>query len=266
MCSLREHMSVRQGRQPVAIASLVVLLLAISLFGSDAHARVLRVRPSDVAATRLYLLAMQKLSRIGGREAQRSEADIHSLITRVSTDCPNIMAGAPATKVVGDLRFQTLSQVSHADGEPTRAAEIEFARTVRRLHWSNRKLDYYVHGSAEEARANAELKTPDVCQEARAIVASDYKTAPAAMVRYEEELDAANSKVVITIIEPSKKSREASEDLPERILAMLHPYLRPGEKKLLPRRPSSAQIERAIKVFFGYVGELVTALGLPTER
>jgi hypothetical protein len=66
-------MSARQVRLPVPIALLVVLLLVVSPLGSDAHAAVSRVRPSDVAATRLYLLAMQQLSRISMRERQRTK-------------------------------------------------------------------------------------------------------------------------------------------------------------------------------------------------
>jgi hypothetical protein len=152
------------------------------------------------------------------------------LIARVSTECPNVLAGAPEAEVVGDLRFQALGQISHAVGEPAQAAEIAFATTVKRLHWSNRKLDYYVHGTAEEDQANAELKTPDICQEAQEIVASDYKTAPAAMVRYEKERNAANSKVVITIVEPSKKQPEGFDEPQEAIMAMLHSYLRPARR------------------------------------
>jgi hypothetical protein len=244
-----------------AAPSLTGTPIAVSLMSSRADAKVSSVRRSDVLATRLYVRAMQKLSQIARREAPKSEADIHGLIARVNSQCPNILAGAPDTKVVDDLRFQTLEQISKAGGEPTRAADIKFAKTADRLHWSDRKLDYYVHGSAEEEQANAELKTPDICEEARGIVASAYKTAPPIMVRFENEVRAANNKVTIDF-PPPNPSKEGSGDLHERIMALLRPYMLPSEKKLLPPKPTTEQTEQALKVFFGYAEELVKALGL----
>jgi len=216
-------------------------------------------------ATRLYLLAMRNLSRAEQREASKGEAGIHSLIAHVSSQCPNVLAGAPETKAVDNLRIQTLEQISHASIEPTRLAKIIFAKRVRLLHWSSRKLDYYVHGSAEEEQANAELKVPDICEEARGIVARGYTSAPPEMVRFEKEVEAANGKVTIDV-EPSKPSREGFGDLNERIMALLRPYERPSEKKLLPHKLTTSQVEQVLKVFFGYADELVTALGLSIEN
>ncbi|HEV7938299.1 MAG TPA: hypothetical protein VGP18_09785 [Solirubrobacteraceae bacterium] len=160
---------------------------------------------------------------------------------------------------MGELAFQSITQIAHASNEPVQQAEIAFAKTVKRLRWSNPKLDYYIHGSAEETRANAEIVMPDVCSEAQAIVANDYQTVPESMARFERQENAANSKVSI-VIRPHEKE---SSDLQQRILHMLEPYELPSEKGLLPRQPTSQQREEALKFFFGLADELTHALGFP---
>jgi hypothetical protein len=212
-----------------------------------------------VAATRSYLRAMHKLSQDNERHAAASQASVHALIAHVQSQCPNVMAGAPETKAVGDLAFQSIMQISHASDKPALAAEITFTKIVKRLRWSNPKLDYYVHGSAEETRANAEIVMPDMCSEAQSIVASDYQTVPENMARFQEQEKTANSKVSI-VIRPHEKE---SADLQQRILQMLKPYELPSEKSLLPRQPTPKQREEALKYFFGLADELTQALGLP---
>jgi hypothetical protein len=145
------------------------------------------------------------------------------------------------------------------------AATITFAKTVTRLHWSNRKLDYYIHGSAEEARANAEVNLPDICEEARAVVADGYTRTPPMMARFEKELQAANSKVVIAA-KMNKSPKEVSGDLPEMIMALLRPYERPNDKKLIPPKPTTAQVEKIRKTILGPAEELARTLGLPIEK
>jgi hypothetical protein len=237
---------------------LIALLLS-TLVAATASAAKPHVRPSDVAATRSYLLAMHKLSQDVDRHAAASQASVHALITHVQSQCPNVMAGASETKAVGDLAFQSIEQISHASDEPVLAAEIAFAKTVKQLRWSNPKLDYYIHGSAEETRANAEIVMPDMCSEAQAIVAGGYQTVPESMARFERQDNAANSKVAI-VIRPHEKE---SSELQQRILQMLEPYEFPSEKSLVPRRPTSQQREEALKFFFGLADELTQALGFP---
>jgi hypothetical protein len=237
---------------------LIALLLS-TLVAVPAGAAKIHVNPSDVAATRSYLRAMHQLSQDAGRHGPASKASVHALITHVRSQCPNVMAGAPETKAAADLAFQSITQIAHASDEPLHRAEIAFAKTVKRLRWSNRKLDYYIHGSAEETRANAEIVMPDVCSEAQAIVASGYQTVPESMARFERQENAANSKVSI-VIGPHEKE---SSGLQQRILQMLKPYELSSEKGLLPRQPTPQQREEALKFFFGLADELIHALGFP---
>ncbi len=81
------------------------------------------------------------------------------------------------------------------------------------------------------------------------------------MVRFENEVRKANSKIKIDS-PPNKPSKEGTGDLHERIMGLLRPYILPSEKKLLPPKPTTKQVQQALKVFFGYADELVTALGL----
>ena len=237
---------------------LLALLLS-TLIVVPASAAKVHVSPSDVAATRGYLRAMHKLSQDIDRHGAASEASVHALIAHVQSQCPNAMVGAPGTKAVGELAFQSITQISHASDKPVLAAEIAFAKTIKRLRWSNRKLDYYIHGSAEETRANAEIVMPDMCSEAQAIVASGYRTVPESMARFERQENAANSKVEI-VIRPHEKE---SSELQQRILQMLKPYELPSEKSWVPRQPTPRQREEALKFFFGLADELTQALGFP---
>lgn len=236
---------------------LTVVLILVP--GSVALAKSGRVGHSDIAATRMYLRDRHELAQTDSRDAQAAQAAVQALISHVRTGCPGVLAGAPETKVIGQLRWQTLIQVAHAWGEPSRNATILFAKQVKRLRWSNRKLTYYARGEAEEARANAELATPDICTEARAIAASGYQSTPAIMAEYERGENAANSKVTI-VVHPHEKGLGSLEEM---ILRMLKPYERLDEKALIPRRPTEKQLEQALESFFSKATEIITALGLP---
>jgi hypothetical protein len=220
------------------------------------------VRQSDIAATRAYLQAKHVLRQAEARSSSASQTAVHELVAHVEDQCPNVLAGVPATKAIGALEWQTLAQVSRASGLPTREAQIAFTKKVERLRWSNHKLTYYVRGSAEEARANVELVMPDICSEARAIAASGDQTVPPNMAQFERQENAANSKVTIVVHSHEK----ASGSLEEMILRMLKPYERPGEQALIPRRPTNKQFEEAIKDFFSHATEIIHALGLPNTE
>jgi hypothetical protein len=207
----------------------------------------------------MYLRDRHELARAEAHDVSAAQAAVQALIAHVRNGCPGVLAGAPETRVIGLLRFQTLTQVSHAEGEPSRNATVAFAEQVRRLRWSNHKLTYYARGEAEEARANAELATPDICAEARAIAAGGYQTIPAVTAEYERQENAANSKVTI-VVHPHEKG---SGSLEEMILQMLNPYERPDEKALIPPRPTEKQLKQALERFFSYATEIITALGLP---
>lgn len=213
---------------------------------------------SDVATTRAYLLDMQRLARSGHGHYKAELAAIHQLIAGVRNQCPKVLAGAPETNTIWDFRFQMLLQVAEAASRQHLHALMAFTRKVKKLHWRNRKLTYYVHGSAEEAEANAAIVPPSICSEAQAIVAGGYQKTPPRMARYQREITAANGKVTINV-EPHEKF---SGGLQERIQEMLKPYERPSEKRLVPKKPSPAQEDRAAAHLFAYVDELLEALGL----
>lgn len=241
---------------------MIVLLVFCSFAGADGvFAKPVRVTHGDIAATRTYLRAIRTLYAAGAREASASETTVRELIAHVRGQCPNVLVSAPETEIVGRLRLQSLSQIDHAEIRPIRQAEIAFEKTVAPLRWSNRKLTYYARGSAEEERANAELPIPDMCVEANAIVANGFHTVPAVMAEFERQDQAANSKVVINF----NPHENGSEDLQEMIMRMLKPYERPGEKALIPHKPTGRQEELAVKSFLSSAKELIEALGLPDE-
>jgi hypothetical protein len=244
-----------------SLLTFVFVLLAAAPASCSAAAASRRVSRSDIAATRSYLRDEHELDRAEASDTAANQAAISGLIAHVRSACPNVLAGAPETKAIGALRFQTLAQLDHAETQPTRDAQILFSKRVERLRWSNRKLTSYVHGSAEEAKANVELAIPDICSEAQAIAASGYQTTPPSMIQFEREQLAANSKVDI-VVRPHEKG---SGDLQEMILGMLKPYERANDQKLIPPRPTEEQLEGALKQFFTDATEIIQALGLPAK-
>ena len=237
------------------------LVLALSAGTGTAPAKSTDVKPADIAATRTFLLAAHAFRQATKGDGPADEAAVRALVEHVSSQCPNVLAGMPANAARSEISQEILLQVTHAFAQPQRNARIAFAKKVQRLRWSNRKLTYYIRGSAAEERANAELVAPEICSDASALAASGFQTVSASTTRFLQQANAANSKVTIVV------KRGESGELDEIIRKMLKPYERPDEKALIPRpltkRESEAGEALAVKLILSPAAEISHALGLP---
>jgi hypothetical protein len=114
---------------------------------------------------------------------------------------------------------------------------------VEKLRWSDRKLNYFVHGSAEEALANATLVLPNICADADSFAASQFQIVPPSTQRFSEQDEAANDKVQI-VVQPTENP---PGELDQKILSLLKPYERPDDRGLIPRKPSNHALIKAVE-------------------
>jgi hypothetical protein len=248
----------RLGKATIVALAMVVALLAgacVALATGGA------VRPADIAETRMYLRAEHRYEQAVKGDGLADLAAVHVLIDHVSSDCPNVLAGAPTSNATEEITREADLEVEHTLEQPQRNATIVFAKRIERLRWTNRTLTYYVRGFAAESRANAELVAPDICVDARAAVASGFKTIPVSTRQYAMQDLCANSKVEV------ENSPGETGELPEIIGILLKPYERPGENALIPRRLSRHERKQKEEVDLRRAAvaesEVANALGLP---
>ncbi len=242
------------------LATLVLVLAlaggAVATFAKSSGGKV-----DNVAATRTYLLAQHRLMLIGKHDQQVGVQAVRSLVASVKAECPGVLAGAPENRGREDVRDEISEDVALTQERSPPDATLVFARTVERLHWTNRKLTYYVSHSAREEAAKEQIALPNICADARSLAADGFKAAPATTEKFLASCDAANS---ITTIE-SRPGETGS--LEERIWRLLKPYERPDEKALIPHKHTKQELERTASViqeeFGNPVVEIAHALGLP---
>ena len=121
-------------RLPLVIS---VLLLALTVGSSTTFAKGNGGKVDNVAATRAYLLARQRLMQAGEHGQQAGEAAVQSLVARVKTECSGVLAEAPENRAREDIRDEIVEEVPLTLERPARNATLAFASTVQRLHWSN---------------------------------------------------------------------------------------------------------------------------------
>jgi hypothetical protein len=241
-------------------AVLSVAVLALVAGPHAAWAERAAARPSDIRATRTYLLAAHELAQTSKGLLPVEKAALHALVGEVSGQCPNVLAGSPRDEATDTVRAETLGLAALAEYRQRRPALIAFANKVQPLRWSNRTLTYFVHGFIRESVARTEIVPPDICADARAVAASGFQTTPADVIRFARQLGAAEDMVRI-----GKRSREESgEDVEEVIVRMLKPYERRDERALIPRPPrgvTPAEIEADTAPVTASL-EIIRALGL----
>jgi hypothetical protein len=221
-----------------------------------------RGQPDNVAATKTYLVAWHHYLAVTQNDQRPGEEAVRGLVSGVKHDCAGVLAGARSTSAVGELEEEISDVVLLTVERPTHTAVIKFARNVERVHWSNPKLTYYVHHSAEEEVAKAKVALPNVCADAKALAANDFRAASLGTKRFLRLYLAATH--ILTI--EGQLSESSSPE--QQILGMLRPYERADDKALVPRMPTKRERERGeeilVDAIFKPVAAIEHALGLKT--
>jgi hypothetical protein len=243
------------------LLAVLVFVLALTVGTLTTFAKSNGGKVNNVAATRTYLLAQHQIVLAGKHDQRAGIQAVRSLVASVKAECPSVLAGAPENRARNDLRDEIVEDVALTQERPARNATLAFAMTVQRLQWSNRELTYYVSHSAREEAAKEKVALPNICADAKALAADGFTAAPTTTEKFLASCGAANS---ITTIDfrPGE-----TEGLEERIWRLLKPYERPGERALIPHKPTKSDLERGASViqedFGNPVVEIAHALGLP---
>jgi hypothetical protein len=247
--------------------SCLFLLTLAAILCSGVPA-VARVTTSDAAATHAYLKARIVLQRAAVTAEPAELEAIAALEAQVKAECPGVLAGAPphvkgektneseveVSEEMLSAGFGTAENVAHP-------ANARFARTVRRLRWSNRRLTRLLRSLAIEQAEQSAIPPPELCRDMKFWVASGYTAVSAGTKAFRHRHSVVSS---ITQIEP-----EPNEPVTDifHLNALVAHRLKPYEDhadRLLARKalpPEAKLTDPALNPFLEAAGKVLVALG-----
>ncbi len=229
---------------------------------------VARVTAGDAASTHAYLEARIVLQRAGVASEPAELKAIGALEAQVEVECPGALAGAPphakgekTNESEVEVSQELLSAGFGAGGEVEHPADARFARTVRRLRWSNPKLTRLLHSLAIEQAKQSAIPLPELCADMKFWVASGYTAVSAGTKRYLHRLRVVSS---ITLIE-SEPHESVSDifNLNALVAHRLMPYEDHADRLLARKaiRPEVKITDPALRPLLEAVGKVFVALG-----
>jgi hypothetical protein len=228
------------------------LLLTCALVASGAAGSYASVRRADVSATRLFLRALDAFARAQIADAPAQQAAMRAGVRQLSTECPNVVAHAPAPRTARSVvkLIEVGAVIGVAVAYPAEAIErpaiAAFAATVEHLRWSDRRVTRSVRALVEQELAGLAVPSQELCNELRSWVSSGYRELPA------------SAKNIIAKLPPLPL-------LPGSILPQLTRYEGPKLRTLARRVDALTQRVLLLQVI--NVGEVIAeanaALGLP---
>lgn len=180
---------------PRVIAAAVVLFACIALAPVQALALG---TPSDAAATRTFLEAIDGWFQSRLANAPASAASIQAFVQKVGTECPDVFRNAPTygqllrsrkhltrrqrrvleheVQQSKELVEELAASLEAASLEPDRPATASLVATVAPLGWSESEVTRSVRSGIAAVKAETEGPPPSVCADIRSWVESGYKT------------------------------------------------------------------------------------------
>lgn len=237
------------------------------------------VSPKDAAATRGYLLAMLKQRHEGSGSTTTGVEAIDGLVSKLSAECPGILAGTPLAgpenswkgpskkpsselhEEIGDAAIGAAERLDHTSA-------LHFYERVKRLRWSDRRFTKMLHDLALESVRQTGIPAPDLCGDIRFWAAHAYSAVSPGTAREQRERSWASTTAMIEV-EPGEPGLGLDpeaivehrlrryENGPDRKLAKLafplaHTHLPPK---------AVAALEAYLQAFFQAVEWVYTTLG-----
>lgn len=172
-------------------------LLGVAIVAFSSESAGARTRPSDVAATRAYLKAQYSEVRADAVAYRAGIKAVEALGARVGVECPGVLAAEPhpaaPNRVETEISEEVFNVILRTPERAQHPAIERFARFVRRLRWSDRKLTRLAHSYAAERAARSGIPLPNLCADLQAWVASGYKTVSASTTQYLHRLGASGT-------------------------------------------------------------------------
>lgn len=226
------------------------------------------VTAGDAAATHAYLEARVALQRTLAARGPAAIVAIEALATKVAGECPGVLDGAPPlvkgerlSQAGDELTSELLTATLGAGGAIEHPAYTRFARTVRKLHWSNPRLTRLLRSLALEQAEQAAVRTPNLCADVKFWVTSGYTTVSPGTKSYLHRLSVVAS---TTVIKP--EGHEPISDL-FNLSALVAHRLKPYENRVdevLARKalPPQAEITSPdVRAYLEAAGKVLVALG-----
>jgi hypothetical protein len=257
----------------MAVSAAVLLWGLASPVGARASSPAIApVSPEDAAATSTYLTDVNGFGQMLLANAPKSAEALDSLASRLGSECPEVLSGAPSTSTLsdfspsgstalsealrtqrqwGDLKAELESALSRTYLQPDEAAATLLIASLNTLQWSSPVLTAAVHAKAAAEQEVLEVPPPNVCTDMRAWVAGDYKTLPTGTKEFLAHREA-------------KRARTGTEGTSGAIEALLTVY-KNTEDTALARRAKALESEfvtDAVGTLTSVEARIETALGV----
>jgi hypothetical protein len=238
-----------RGMTRLALAALLSLIVcACAVASAEA-----RPGPRNTAVTRRYLKARYLEVRANGPAYRAGIKSIEGLAAKVRAECPGVLAAAPNLQSQSEREVldEVFAVVLRTPERAEHAAAARFARSVRRLRWSDRALTRLVHAYAAKLAAMSAIQPPNLCTDLNAWARSGYTATSAATKNYLRQLSVLEA--------PGVKLGARSEDPAKKIARKLARFEDRAAKAILRRiRALEAQQQRVATSIFPSAAAKVT--------
>jgi hypothetical protein len=155
------------------------VLTVVSLVALAAAPAAALGASADTAASEAYVRANYALVSAGHAKLASSEAALQGLLGRMRRECPLVVAGSPQNEASEKLTWEVAATMRVVVFRGLSGPIAQFARTVRKLRWSNSQLTGSVRDYARRLSNEATTPPPDLCADLRTWKASGYTKLPA---------------------------------------------------------------------------------------
>jgi hypothetical protein len=244
---------VRAGRLwPVRSASVAIIA---SIAGALIFAIASSAAPApsaDTAATDALLTADYAYEQAALADVQESRAALEGLASRIGSECPGVLKGAPPERSPGvsfargvGESMREDEQLSELEGElgdavdltleqSDRQALLAFVSATHALRWSNPTITQLVGMEDVELEEEVALPIPDVCADMKAWVSSGYKTLSVPTKELRAKREEADEKLRVSSTKP--------------LSSLLAPYEGPAEKALIAKTKRLGNERRTVLI------------------
>jgi hypothetical protein len=182
---------------------LGVFLLSIAGPAAPAGARAQRApmaaasatnggRARDIAATRAYIQANYRLTRVARANLAASEGASHALARRTVGECPLGGEGSYTNNAANQFSEEVVGTIVTTTFRPDIGAIDAFTHAVEHLRWSDVRLTRSVRGYVAKLENLAALSPANICEDVKAFAATSFRVAPEATVNFDKRYLAAD--------------------------------------------------------------------------
>jgi hypothetical protein len=257
----------------LAIVAITAVIITTTSDGPS------RSRKDDASSTTAYMQARYSLERTIEALLPVSRAAVDRVVIGFSMNCPDVLRKAPIENGIGArqreeggtlslstrnlLLLEIVTAIDVASHGASDTAIDRFANTVRELQWSDPRLTNLIHSFGNVEMAMLKRQIPNVCQDMKAWVASDYRKIPVSAEASEPNVETTGVALLSAL-----RDFGCEIGYPQKsILQLLTPYQRSADELTSRVKRLEARIAVAESDFIGRaVAHAEHIVGLPGTR